>query len=44
MTGVNSVPIRIAPATPKTSRATASRVDNEDDKVVPIKFGSKSLI
>jgi len=45
MTGVNVVPIPIAPtpATPKP-RASASRVEAEDDKVVPIRFGSRSSL
>ncbi|KAE9550365.1 hypothetical protein FO519_006425 [Halicephalobus sp. NKZ332] len=45
MKGVNVVPIPIGPvpATPKP-RGSARRVEAEDDKVVPIQFGSRSSL
>uniref|UniRef100_A0A914Z299 Uncharacterized protein n=1 Tax=Panagrolaimus superbus TaxID=310955 RepID=A0A914Z299_9BILA len=46
MKGVNVVPIRVGPSSSavKNSRASASRVEAEDDKVVPIEFGSASSL
>uniref|UniRef100_A0A7E4UUF1 Secreted protein n=1 Tax=Panagrellus redivivus TaxID=6233 RepID=A0A7E4UUF1_PANRE len=46
MKGINRVPIRVGPSVPAapTSRATASRVEAEDDAVVPIEFGSKQSL